>query len=152
LVRPRGGHGLPKFSPGPPGPALLRPAGRPPLKRPDNRADGLRLSSTPLDTPRRSRSPVVGLTLSLPLLFVCSCFCLEGEEEDLKSRGFQKQSSMTGPARRGVSKGVEDGRRPPALWAGYPKHAHKAVSGVGHGGPGETLGSLWILLAIRAGQ
>jgi hypothetical protein len=29
----RGGHGLPKVSPGPPCPTLPRPAGRPPLKR-----------------------------------------------------------------------------------------------------------------------
>jgi hypothetical protein len=63
------------------------------------------------------------------------------------------------PVRRGVSKGVEDERRLPALWAGHPRNGCKAVLGVarpqgieglGVVGPGETLGSLWIPLAIRA--
>jgi hypothetical protein len=61
---------------------------------------------------------------------------------------------------RGVSKGVEDGRRPPALRAGHPRNGRKAASGVarpqgvegsGMAGPGETLGSPWIHLAIRNG-
>jgi hypothetical protein len=52
--------------------------------------------------------------------------------------------------RRGVSKRVEDGRRPSALWAGYPRNCHNAVSGVaylqgvegsGKADPGKTLGS-----------
>jgi hypothetical protein len=34
--------------------------------------------------------------------------------------------------RLGVSKGVKDGHRPPALRAGYPGNGHKAVSGVAH--------------------
>tara|TARA_B110001454_G_scaffold208706_1_gene221486 strand:+ start:311 stop:571 length:261 start_codon:yes stop_codon:yes gene_type:complete len=63
------------------------------------------------------------------------------------------------PVQRGVSKGVEDGCRLPTLQAGRPRNRHKAVLGVAHpqgikglsiAGQGETLGSLWILLAIRA--
>jgi hypothetical protein len=63
------------------------------------------------------------------------------------------------PVRRGVSKGVKDGCRPPALQAGHPRNAHKAVLGVaypqgvegsGMVSPGETLGSPWISLAICA--
>jgi hypothetical protein len=42
--------------------------------------------------------------------------------------------------RRRVSKGVEDGRRPPAL---------RGVEGLGTAGPGETLGSQWPPFAIR---
>jgi hypothetical protein len=61
--------------------------------------------------------------------------------------------------RRGVSKGVEDSRSPPALWVGQPWNSHKAVSGVaspqgvevsGMAGQGETLGSPWPPLAIRS--
>jgi hypothetical protein len=61
--------------------------------------------------------------------------------------------------RRGVSKGEEDGRRQPALLAGHHQNGCKAVSGVAHpqgvegssrAGPGETLGSPLIPLAIRA--
>jgi hypothetical protein len=57
--------------------------------------------------------------------------------------------------RRGVSKGVEDGRRPPILQADHPQNDRKAVSGVAHlhgeegsgwAGPGETLGIPWIPL------
>jgi hypothetical protein len=56
--------------------------------------------------------------------------------------------------RFGVSKGVEDDRRPPALQVG-----RKAVSGMDHlqgvegsgmAGPGETLESPWIPFAVRA--
>jgi hypothetical protein len=46
-----------KFHPGLPCPTFLRPAGRRPLKRPAHRACGLRPSSTPLDTPRRTPLP-----------------------------------------------------------------------------------------------
>jgi hypothetical protein len=48
----------------------------------------------------------------------------------------------------GVSKGVEDGCRPPILQAGHPQISRKAVSGVDHpqnvemADLGETLGSL----------
>ena len=35
-----------------------------------------------------------------------------------------------GPVWRGVSKGVVDDRKLPALWADHPKNGHKAVSGV----------------------
>jgi hypothetical protein len=61
-------------------------------------------------------------------------------------------------ARRGVSRGVEDGLRPPALWAGYTQKGRKAVSGVarqqgiqGSGivGLGKTLGSPRSPLALR---
>jgi hypothetical protein len=54
------------------------------------------------------------------------------------------------PVRRGVSKGVEESRRPPTLGAGHPRNGRKAVSGMarlqgveglGRAGPGETLGS-----------
>jgi hypothetical protein len=54
------------------------------------------------------------------------------------------------PVHRGVSKGVKDGHRLPALQARNPRNGHKAVSGVarpqgierlGRTGPGETLGS-----------
>jgi hypothetical protein len=63
------------------------------------------------------------------------------------------------PIRRGVSKGVGDCCRPPALRAGHPRNGRKAVSAVarlqsvegsGMAGPEETLGSPWIPLAIRA--
>jgi hypothetical protein len=63
------------------------------------------------------------------------------------------------PVQRGVSKGVEDNPKPPALWAGYLRNGRKALLGVAHRQgikgsgmvcPGETLGSLWISLAIRA--
>jgi len=58
------------------------------------------------------------------------------------------------PVRRRVSKGVEDGRRPPTVWAGHPRNGRKVVLGVacpqgvegsGMAGPGKTLP-----LAIRA--
>jgi hypothetical protein len=59
------------------------------------------------------------------------------------------------PVLVGVSKGVEDGHRPPALRAAHPRNGHKAVLGGTHpqgvegaGMAGETLGSLWIPLAI----
>jgi hypothetical protein len=62
------------------------------------------------------------------------------------------------PVRRGVSKGVEDGRRPTALQAGHPRNNHKAILGLVHPQgmkgwawrQGETLGSPWIPLAIGA--
>jgi hypothetical protein len=59
---------------------------------------------------------------------------------------------------RGVSKGVEDGRRMPTLWAGHPCNGCKAISGVarpqsveglGMTGPRETLGISWTPLATR---
>jgi hypothetical protein len=57
----------------------------------------------------------------------------------------------------GVSKGVEDGCRPPALQASHPMNGCKAISGVarlqgiegsGKADPGETLRSPWIPFAI----
>jgi hypothetical protein len=59
---------------------------------------------------------------------------------------------------RGIQ-GVEDCHRRPALWSGhpqttvrlYPKMARpQGMDRSGMAGPGETLGSPWILLAIRA--
>jgi hypothetical protein len=64
--------------------------------------------------------------------------------------------SMVGifrPVRCGVSKGVEDGHRLPALWVGHSGKGCKAVLGVACSqgveglGPGETLGSPWLPLA-----
>jgi hypothetical protein len=69
--------------------------------------------------------------------------------------------SRARPVRRGVSKTVADGGRPPGLRAGHYRNGRKAVSGVawpqgiegsGMAGPGETLGSPWIPLAIQAIQ
>jgi hypothetical protein len=66
---------------------------------------------------------------------------------------------MSRTVRRGVSKSVGDGRRPPALQAGHPRNGFKDVLGEaspqgversGKVGPGETLGSMWITLAIWA--
>jgi hypothetical protein len=63
------------------------------------------------------------------------------------------------PMRRGVSKGVEDSRRPPALLVGHARNSCKAVLEVarlqgversGMAGPGETSGSPCIPLAMRA--
>jgi hypothetical protein len=71
----------------------------------------------------------------------------------------KRRKEKSRPVRRGVSKGVEDGRRPPVLWAGHPQNGRKAVLGVacpqGVEGMGmadlaETLGSPWIPLAVRA--
>jgi hypothetical protein len=60
--------------------------------------------------------------------------------------------------RRWVSERVEDGCRPPTLWAGYPRNGSKAIlelarpqgiEGSGMAGPDETLGSPWPPLAIH---
>jgi hypothetical protein len=73
---------------------------RPFLGWPGHRAGGLRPSSTPLDTPRRT--PMIFPSTELPP-------CIE------------PQFQTTIGVRRGVSKRVEDGRRPQAtLRAGYP--------------------------------
>jgi hypothetical protein len=61
-VTARGGHGVPKVSPGPTMPYLFTPCGqatpeaalRPFQEWPNHRVSSLRLSSTPLDTPRRT--------------------------------------------------------------------------------------------------
>jgi hypothetical protein len=67
-------------------------------------------------------------------------------------------SAPARPLQRGLSKGVKYGRRLPAMQAGHSQNGHKAVSGVVHPqgikgsgmeGPGETLASLWIPLAMR---
>jgi hypothetical protein len=68
----------------------------------------------------------------------------------------RNQEVMRRPVREGVSKGEEDGQKPPALQAGHPTNGRKAVWGVarpqgieglGMAGPHETLGSLWIPLS-----
>jgi hypothetical protein len=70
-------------------------------------------------------------------------------------------STISRHVRRGVSKRVEDGRRPPALGANQPRNDCKAVFGMARpqgvegssmSGLGETLRSPWIPLAIRACQ
>jgi hypothetical protein len=50
------------------------------------------------------------------------------------------------PVREGVSKGEEDGRRPPVLPVARPQ----GIEGWGMAGQGETLGSPWIPLPVRA--
>ena len=62
------------------------------------------------------------------------------------------------PVRRGISKGVEDGRRPPCGWTTSetdvrPFRIYRTgqdIDRLGMVGPGKTLESLWIPLAIRA--
>jgi hypothetical protein len=72
---------------------------------------------------------------------------------------YETIGAFSRPVRRRVSKGVEDSRRLPTLLAGHPQNGRKAVlevarpqgvEGLGMKGQSETLGSLWILLAIRA--
>jgi hypothetical protein len=68
------------------------------------------------------------------------------------------QPHSTRPVRCEVSKGVEDGRRPPALQADHPRNVRKAISGVARlqgvsglvwASRGETLGRPWIPLPTR---
>jgi hypothetical protein len=134
----RGIHGLPKVSPRPAMPDPSRPCRRatpkialwPFLCWSAHREASLQPFSTPLDTPRRT-----------DLLCYKTCFILDKTLEW-----------------RGVSKGVENGRRLPNLRAGYPYNSCKAISWVassqgideiGMAGPGKTLGSPWLPLAIR---
>jgi hypothetical protein len=57
----------------------------------------------------------------------------------------QQESKVTIGIRRGVSKRVENGRRPPTIWVGYPRNSHLGVAypqGLERSGmarPGETL-------------
>jgi hypothetical protein len=80
-----------------------------------------------------------------------------------EKKGGKRKRAFDGRAdkavRRGVSKGVEDAHRLPALWVGHPQNGYKAVPSVArsHGVEGsglaglfETIGSPWIPLAIRA--
>jgi hypothetical protein len=69
---------------------------------------------------------------------------------------FQRSRIAIISVRHGVSKGVKDGIRPPALQVDHPMNSCMAVSGVarlqgvkgsGMAGPGETLGSPWPPLA-----
>jgi hypothetical protein len=128
----------------------------------------VRLSSTPLNTPRRA-----GLNPSHSCSGIVDVLCsfkschppLERLIEQLprlQARSYSISSSPkvdSRPVRCGVPKGVEDGCRLPVLQAGHPRNGCKAVSGVarlqgveglGMAGLGETLGSPWIPLAIRA--
>jgi hypothetical protein len=107
-----------------------------------------RLSSTPLDTPCRTPMPS---SLRSQARIMVALFVLLGVTWVFGFFAF----FFTRRVRRGVSKGVEDGRRPPALRGVHPRNGHKAVSvvarpqgveGLGMGGPGETLGSPWIPL------
>jgi hypothetical protein len=56
---------------------------------------------------------------------------------------------------RGVSKGVEDGRKLPTLWVGHPGNGRfrsgppQGVEGLGMASPAKTLGSPRSPLAIR---
>jgi hypothetical protein len=67
-------------------------------------------------------------------------------------------SFLTRPVRRGVSKGEEDSRRPPCVWAFvlalrsavWGVARLQGVCGLGMAVPGETLGSPWIPLPVRA--
>jgi hypothetical protein len=70
-----------------------------------------------------------------------------------------RRAMISRPVQRGVSKREDEGHRPPALWAGYPRNGRKAVSGITHpqgieesgmAGLAKTLGSPWIPLVIRA--
>jgi hypothetical protein len=111
-----------KFHAGLPCPTLLHPAGRPLLKRSDGcfRGDpptgqvacGHLLPLWTMDTPRHT--PMSATDVSFSFRF---------------SEIYHALVSSTG-IRRGVSKRVEDGRRPPALRAGHPQNSHKAVSRV----------------------
>jgi hypothetical protein len=76
---------------------------------------------------------------------------------DADSLGCRRASCLG--VRRRVSKAVEDGRKSHILRGGHPRNGRKAVSGVVHpqgvegsgmAGLGETFGSPWIPLAIRA--
>jgi len=87
---------------------------------------------------------------------------MDEKKPNLHSHWFKSNSYdwMRGiGVRRGVSKGVEDGCRPPVLQEDLPWNGPKAVSGktppqavqwLGMSDPGETLGSPWPPLAIRA--
>jgi hypothetical protein len=83
---------------------------------------------------------------------------LRGHQRKIPLKIFLKRAPSR-PVRRGVSKGVEYGHRLLALRVGQPRNGLKAVSGVARpqgveglrmAGPGETLGSPWIPLAIQA--
>jgi hypothetical protein len=62
-----------KFHLGPPYPTLLRPAVRPPLRRPYSHFKGglPKLSSTPLDTPRRTHTRTPMLEAKLDQQKIC---------------------------------------------------------------------------------
>jgi hypothetical protein len=92
-------------------------------------------------------STLIGIIAAAVLLMIllvdlCCCAC------KVSSRVRRR------PVREGVSKGEEDGHRPPALRAGHSPNGHKAVWGVARpagieaGEAGETLGSPWIPLPV----
>jgi hypothetical protein len=55
---------------------------------------------------------------------------LEEKENKDNTKHQRLVATTTRPIRRGVSKGVQDGRRPPALRVGHPRNSFKAISGV----------------------
>jgi hypothetical protein len=71
-------------------------------------AGGLRLSSTPLDTPRLT-----------PMLEIQSCLDFETMVFLMLDENFTRHSLKFTGVWRGVSKGVKDSRRLPALLAGH---------------------------------
>jgi hypothetical protein len=55
---------------------------------------------------------------------------MKEENKERRREGKDSQSNIIiRPVRCGVSKWVEDDRRPPALWAGHPRNSRKAVWG-----------------------
>jgi hypothetical protein len=92
---------------------------------------GLWPSSTLLDTPTPYTYEVCHLSS------LCNSMCLKSTCSE-----YVWKSKFILDVRRGVSKGIEDGRRPPSLWAGLPRYGYMTVSGVacpegvvGHGWP-----------------
>jgi hypothetical protein len=95
----RGGHGLPKVSPGPAQPDPYMPCGWPAY-----RAGGLRLSSTPLDTPRCTPMLINGVFLQHK-----NSISVAGEKVMMKGlRNWERRSDSI-DKRRGVAEGVEEG-------------------------------------------
>jgi hypothetical protein len=135
-----------KFHLGPPCPTLLRPAGGPPLKRPYSRFWG----GLPAGRAVCGRLLPPWIALAVRDCFT-SAFVREatfgyhgnprGRESKPNHRRPKSEANgrksgrcfrgLPRPVRRGVSKGVEDSRRPPVLRAGIERS--------GLQGPGETL-------------
>jgi hypothetical protein len=89
-------------------------------------------------------------------IFVIGHICLQALSNCFENSVEKKPdtTNLRRPVRHGVSQGVEDDRRPPALQAGHSRNSCKVhlqgVQGSGMVGSVETLGSLWIPLFIRA--
>jgi hypothetical protein len=131
-------HGFPKVSLRPTMPDPSKPCGwanpkmalQPFLGWSSRRADSLRPSSTPLDTPRRT-----GLLGEGGMRNAQWSKCVRnGEKTRRVFQGLTKlaptitlaagrsQGVITRPVRHGISKRVEDRCRPPAMWAGHPQN------------------------------